>query len=155
MRSLTVLLSFLVVNGFAATSSASEKVRLAQTSVTTTCMMTCNAQYALCQSNCVSVGVTSTTPTTGVNPNPNQTCRASCTNQQLACQITCARTISNSCRFQGRDRQSSARQPSCSAKMRRGRSRLTKLSLFPNGVAERKTPPRRGSSEVKNELYKS
>ena len=95
MRSLTVLLSFLVVNGFAATSSASEKVRLAQTSVTTTCMMTCNAQYALCQSNCLSVGVTSTTPTTGVNPNPNQTCRASCTNQQLACQITCARTISN------------------------------------------------------------
>src|SRR6516225_4515607 len=93
-RRLTVLLSLLAISEFAATSSASEKVRLAQTSATTTCMMTCNSQFANCQSTCLAVGAP-TAPSNFADPNPRQTCTASCSNQQLACQIACVLTISN------------------------------------------------------------
>ncbi len=43
--------------GFAASLSAHEKIRTAQTSATTTCMMGCNSQYANCQSSCFDVHI--------------------------------------------------------------------------------------------------
>jgi hypothetical protein len=96
MRGWTTPLAVLAIAGFAASASAQGKIRLAQTSVTTTCMMTCNSQYALCQSSCLASGTQtqSTAPGTivGANVNANQSCLASCTNIQLQCQInTCAR----------------------------------------------------------------
>lgn len=96
MRGWTILLAVLAIAGFAVSASAQGKIRLAQTSVTTTCMMTCNSQYAFCQSSCLASGTQaqSTAPgtITGANVNANQSCLASCTNIQLQCQInTCAR----------------------------------------------------------------
>lgn len=96
MRGWTTLLAVLAIAGFAASASAQGKIRLAQSSVTTTCMMTCNSQYALCQSSCLASGTQaqSSAPGTivGANVNANQSCLFSCTNQQLQCQITiCAR----------------------------------------------------------------
>ena len=96
MRGWTTPLAVLAIAGFAATAFAQGKIRLAQTSVTTTCMMTCNSQYALCQSSCLASGTQtqSTSPGTfvGANVNANQSCLASCTNIQLQCQINiCAR----------------------------------------------------------------
>ena len=44
MRGWTTLLAVLAIAGFAASASAQGKIRLAQSSVTTTCMMTCNSQ---------------------------------------------------------------------------------------------------------------
>ena len=96
MRGSTTLPVLLAIAGFAAGASAQGKIGLAQTSVTTTCMMTCNSQYALCQSSCLASGTQaqSTSPGTivGANVNANQSCLASCTNIQLQCQINiCAR----------------------------------------------------------------
>ena len=90
----TILLVVLVIAP--AGASAQGKIRLAQTSVTTTCMMTCNSQYALCQSSCLASGTQAqSSPSGGIagaNVNANQSCLASCTNIQLQCQInTCAR----------------------------------------------------------------
>jgi hypothetical protein len=91
MRSWTTnLLAVLAIAGFTASASAQGKVRLAQTSVTTTCMMICNSQYANCQSSCVAVGTPNST-IVGANANASQSCVSSCTNQQLQCQINCAR----------------------------------------------------------------
>ena len=96
MRGWTTLLAVLAIAGFAASASAQGKIKLAQSSVTTTCMMTCNSQYALCQSSCLASATQtqSSAPGTivGANVNANQSCLFSCTNQQLQCQITiCAR----------------------------------------------------------------
>jgi hypothetical protein len=93
VRGLSVLLAALGIAGFAASAYAHEKIRLSQSSVTTTCMMTCNSQYANCQSGCVANGTIPTNP--AVTANPVQTCISSCTNQQLQCQIVCSRTLSN------------------------------------------------------------
>lgn len=66
------------------------KIRLAQSSVVTTCMMTCNAQSANCQSNCIvpwQQGGNSTTSNTTSSAN----CQLGCSTQQIACQSICAR----------------------------------------------------------------
>jgi hypothetical protein len=89
--SMCVLLAAIVV-GLGGSASAAGKIRLAQSSVTTTCMMTCNGQYANCQSSCLATGAQQQSTIAGANVNPNQTCIASCTNQQLQCQIICARS---------------------------------------------------------------
>ena len=52
MRCLAVLFAVVAVAGFASAASAGEKIRLAQSSTTTNCMMTCNAQAATCQTAC-------------------------------------------------------------------------------------------------------
>ena len=87
--SICVLLATSIV-GLAGGALAAGKIRLAQTSTVTICMMNCNSTYALCQSSCV---------------NPNQTlnilnqgtfsavagsgsCISLCTTQQLTCQTT-------------------------------------------------------------------
>jgi hypothetical protein len=49
MRLVAFVFAGLAIAGFTSGVSASGKIRLAQTSVTTTCMMTCNAQAASCQ----------------------------------------------------------------------------------------------------------
>ena len=96
MRGLTVLLALLAIDVFAVDAFAKGKIRLAQTSVTTTCMMTCNATYANCQSSCLATGTQLQSSPLGLranaDPNANQVCLASCTNQQLQCQGTCALT---------------------------------------------------------------
>ena len=96
MRGLTILFFAAVsIVGFVAIASAHEKIRLAQSSVATTCMMTCNSQYANCQSSCLATGVQQQSSPSGLRTtdfNANQTCLASCTNQQLQCQIVCARS---------------------------------------------------------------
>jgi len=96
MRGLTILFFLaLSIVGFAASSFAHEKIRLAQSSPTITCMMTCNSQYANCQSSCLATGTQLQSSALGLrnsDPNANQVCLASCTNQQLQCQIVCARS---------------------------------------------------------------
>jgi|SRR5271155_4090159 hypothetical protein len=88
---LLVVLSIVSVDGLRGTAVAAETIRLAQASVTTTCMMTCNSQYANCQSSCLATGAVPNTPAATTNANPNQTCFSSCTNTQLSCQINCSR----------------------------------------------------------------
>jgi hypothetical protein len=96
MRGLTILFAALSIVGFAASASADGKIRLAQSSTTTNCMMTCNSQNANCQSSCLATGGQQQSSPRGLNTNANvnanQTCIASCTNQQLQCQIVCARS---------------------------------------------------------------
>jgi hypothetical protein len=71
------------------------KIRLAQTSNTTNCMMTCNSQAATCQSSCFlppALSAPGSTPTPGPNVTANTTCVMNCTTTQVTCQASCART---------------------------------------------------------------
>lgn len=95
MRVGSNLLAAFTMAGLVAAGPARAETKLVQTSATTTCMMSCNAQYANCQSSCVATGAVPNTPAVSANPNPNQACFSSCTNQQLQCQINCSRTLSN------------------------------------------------------------
>jgi hypothetical protein len=97
MRGFVVLLGAGAISIVATGTLAAPKIRLAQTSLTTNCMMSCNAQAATCQTTCL---VPSTQLPTGVptfnsvapltNPMANTTCVLVCTNSQLACQTSCA-----------------------------------------------------------------
>ena len=64
---LLVVLSIVSVDGLRGTAVAAERIRLAQASVTTTCMMTCNSQYANCQSSCLASGAVPNTPAATTN----------------------------------------------------------------------------------------
>jgi hypothetical protein len=92
--SICVLLTTSIV-GLAGGALAAGKIRLAQTSTVTNCMMNCNSAYALCQSNCVNPQQAINTLNQGTfsrgNVVANGSCISTCTNQQLVCQITCAR----------------------------------------------------------------
>ena len=99
MRCLAVLFA-VAVAGFAGEASAGEKIRLAQSSTTTNCMMTCNAQAATCQAACFvppapAVGSTTSAIAQAQAPGPNPTastsCVMNCTTTQVTCQTTCAR----------------------------------------------------------------
>ena len=99
MRWLAVLFA-VAVAGFAGAASAGEKIRLAQSSTTTSCMMTCNAQAATCQAACFvppapAVGSTALAiaqaQSPGANPTASTSCVMNCTTTQLTCQTTCAR----------------------------------------------------------------
>ena len=92
--SICVLLATSIV-GLAGGALAAGKIRLAQTSTVTNCMMNCNSAKALCQSTCASspqaaftlfnqLGVSSG------NVVASGSCISSCTNLQLSCQIRCA-----------------------------------------------------------------
>jgi hypothetical protein len=100
MQRLAVLFAVVAVAGFASEASAGEKIRLAQTSTTTNCMMTCNAQAATCQAACFvppapSVGSTTSAiaqaQAPGANPTASTSCVMNCSTTQLTCQTTCAR----------------------------------------------------------------
>ena len=100
MQRLAVLFAVVAVAGFGSAASAGEKIRLAQTSTTTNCMMTCNAQAATCQAACFlppapSLGSTTSAiaqaQSPGSNPTASTSCVMNCTTTQLTCQTTCAR----------------------------------------------------------------
>ncbi len=73
--------------------NAEGKIRLAQTSTVTNCMMTCNSQAATCQTACLIPGTAPTGAATATsNANLSTSCQANCTTQQISCQTTCAQT---------------------------------------------------------------
>lgn len=93
MRRLAILCAVffaLSMAGFGGAAHAA-KIRLAQTSTVTNCMMICNAQAATCQTSCVvpwSAGGNSAATNTSNSAN----CQLTCSTQQVACQTICART---------------------------------------------------------------
>jgi hypothetical protein len=99
MGGLIAFLLSVTLAAYATPSIASDKIRLAQSSTATNCMMGCNAQAATCQTACLlpsnqisqfpSGAVTSNTPLT--NAMANTICLSACTTSQLTCQTTCAR----------------------------------------------------------------
>jgi hypothetical protein len=92
MRWLAVLFAVVAIEGFAGGASAGGKIRLAQTSTTTNCMMTCNSQAATCQAACVVPGTAPTgAATTTSNANASASCLINCSTQQMTCQTICAR----------------------------------------------------------------
>ncbi len=98
MRRMVVLSAGLWIGaafaGFAPTATAAAaKIRLAQTSTVTNCMMMCNSQAANCQTACVVPGTppTNAATTTG-NANVSTVCQLNCSTQQITCQTTCAQT---------------------------------------------------------------
>jgi hypothetical protein len=87
------LVAICCAGGGSVAAATAGKMRLAQTSTVTNCMMTCNSQAATCQMNCVIPG----TPPTGAatatgNANVSTSCQLNCTTQQVACHTVCART---------------------------------------------------------------
>jgi hypothetical protein len=75
------------------TGQAPGRIRIAQTSTVTNCMMACNSQAASCQTTCLIPGTAPTgAATTGGNANQSTACQLTCTTQQINCQGLCART---------------------------------------------------------------
>lgn len=63
---------------------AAGKIRVAQTSIVTNCMMSCNSQAASCQTTCLIPGTTPTgAATLGSNANQSTACQLNCTIQQI------------------------------------------------------------------------
>jgi hypothetical protein len=72
---------------------AAGRIRVAQTSIVTNCMMACNSQAAACQTTCLIPGTAPTgAATTAGNANQSTACQLSCTTQQISCQTLCGRT---------------------------------------------------------------
>jgi hypothetical protein len=96
MRAIFVVCVLLPLSGAIGSEPAAAKgqqLRLAQTSTTTACMISCNATAATCQAACVVPGSPSTgAATTGSNTTASASCLMSCSTQQLNCQTNCART---------------------------------------------------------------
>ncbi len=95
MRRCTVLLGMLWLGvacvGTIGVANATGKIRLAQTSTVTNCMMSCNSQAAACQTTCLVPGTAPTGAATVTgNANMNTSCQLNCTTQQIACHTTCA-----------------------------------------------------------------
>jgi hypothetical protein len=75
------------------TALAAGRIRVAQTSIVTNCMMACNSQAASCQTTCLIPGTTPTgAATTGSNATQSTACQLNCTTQQINCQALCGRT---------------------------------------------------------------
>ena len=101
MRGLIAFLLSVMFCAYATPSMASGKIRLAQSSTATNCMMACNAQAATCQTACLlpsaqlsqlpNGAVTSNNFTPQTNATANTICLSACTTSQLTCQTTCAR----------------------------------------------------------------
>lgn len=97
MRRMAIVLAVLCIGPTweraAIAADASGKIRLAQSSTLTNCMMTCNAQAATCVTTCISPGTAPTgAATTGSNANLNTACQVNCSTQRLQCQTTCAQS---------------------------------------------------------------
>ena len=92
------LARLIVLAGLAAVTAdgvahTATRIRLAQTSNVTNCMMSCNAQAAQCQTTCLVPGTPPTgAATTGSNANQNTSCQLNCATQRISCQTNCART---------------------------------------------------------------
>jgi hypothetical protein len=93
MRRLTILFAMLASIGCVTSAAAQGTIKLAQSSLTTNCMNTCNNQFVTCQSSCIAAGTTNqgTVSTATTNVSPSATCISACTNQQLSCQLVCSR----------------------------------------------------------------
>jgi hypothetical protein len=97
MRRAFIVLALLwggaAIDGSVAAAYAAGKIRLAQTSTLTNCMMTCNAQAATCHATCLIAGtpVTGATTTTS-NVTVSTACQVNCSTQQISCQTVCAQT---------------------------------------------------------------
>jgi hypothetical protein len=92
MRGFAILLTVALIGAAAPAALAEVKIRLAQTSTATTCMMTCNAQAASCQTACVVPGAPpSAAATTTSNATASTMCLLNCSTTQLTCQTNCAR----------------------------------------------------------------
>lgn len=92
MRGFAILLTVAAIGAAAPGAFAEVKIRLAQTSTATNCMMTCNAQAASCQTACLVPGTPpSAAATTTSNATASTTCLLNCSTAQLACQTNCAR----------------------------------------------------------------
>jgi hypothetical protein len=94
MRGFAFIGTVAAINVLAANAFAAEKIRLAQTSTVTNCMMSCNAQAASCRTNCLlpppaASGAGATNIPTATNATANTTCTLSCGTTQLACQSNC------------------------------------------------------------------
>ena len=93
MRCPAVLFAVVAIAGFAGEASAGAKIRLAQTSAVTNCMMAYNAQAATCQTACIVPGTVPTNAaTTTSNATSSASCQIGCSTQQISCQTICART---------------------------------------------------------------
>lgn len=91
MRGFAILLAATLVVA-AGNVHADQKIRLAQTSTATNCMMLCNAQVADCRTACLVPGTPpSASATTTSNATANTACLLNCSTAQLACQTSCAR----------------------------------------------------------------
>ena len=94
MRGLTFVLAVATINAVVPNALAEGKLRLAQTSTVSRCMMTCNAQAANCRTGCVlpspsASGAVSTNIPNSPNPTANTTCNLNCGTTQVACQTNC------------------------------------------------------------------
>jgi hypothetical protein len=88
-----VLLSIVgAIGSGSAVAKSNTPFRLAQSSTTTSCMMSCNSTAATCQAACVVPGSPPTgAATTGSNATASTSCLMGCSTQQLNCQTNCAR----------------------------------------------------------------
>jgi hypothetical protein len=93
MRSFAILLAAVAINAVSVYGASAEgRIRLAQSSAVTNCMMTCNAQSANCQTACLVPGTPPTaSATTTSNATASTTCLLTCSSTQIACQTNCAR----------------------------------------------------------------
>jgi hypothetical protein len=92
MRGFAIFLAVAAMSAAAQDGLAEGKIRLAQSSAATTCMMTCNAQAASCQTSCVVPGAPPTaSATTTSNATASTACLLNCGTNQLVCQTSCAR----------------------------------------------------------------
>jgi hypothetical protein len=94
--SICVLLLATSIVGLAGGALAAGKIRLAQTSSVTSCMVNCNTTFASCESTCFFPSQEYNTVVQGTFSRGaiagSGSCISLCTNQQLVCQTTCART---------------------------------------------------------------
>jgi hypothetical protein len=93
MRRMFVLLAIAVTVAVGVCQAfAGQKIRLAQSSTVTNCMMFCNSTAANCQAGCLVPGTAPTTAaTTTSNATASSTCLMACTTTQTTCQTNCAR----------------------------------------------------------------
>jgi hypothetical protein len=101
MRGLIAFLLPVMLCTSTPSAMAADKIRLAQSSTATNCMMLCNAQAANCQTTCLlPAAQVSQLPSGGVNANnaipqtnatANTICLSGCTTTRLTCQTNCAR----------------------------------------------------------------
>ena len=94
MRGFASVLALTMIAIGASSAFAADKIRLAQSSAVTNCIMTCNAQAAACQTTCVLPGPppsasTGATPPTTTNATANIACTLNCGIVQLSCQTNC------------------------------------------------------------------
>jgi hypothetical protein len=98
MRRFAILVFAAAINvGASSAVFAAAKIRLAQSSAVTNCMMTCNATAATCQTGCLLPPPLTNAPNPGssltatTNPTLNTACQLNCSATQLTCQTSCAR----------------------------------------------------------------